>query len=205
VNEANPGDPCPECGRPTETVTEENYFFRLSAFTERLLKLYEEQPCFVQPETRRNEVLSFLRQGLNDLSISRTSFQWGIPVPGNPQHIVYVWFDALANYLTGAGFLSDDGTFEQYWPCDAHLIGKDILRFHAVYWPSFLMSAGIELPETVFAHGWWTVEGQKMSKSWVTWWPQPDWEPMAWTSSGFCSEVPSGSAVISQEAIAQDQ
>jgi methionyl-tRNA synthetase len=110
-------------------------------------------------------VASFVKGGLRDLSISRTTFTWGIPVPGNPKHVVYVWFDALTNYLTGLGYLSNMELFEQFWPCDAHLIGKDILRFHAVYWPSFLMSAGIELPRHVFAHGWWTVEGQKMSKS----------------------------------------
>ncbi|MEO0248810.1 MAG: methionine--tRNA ligase [candidate division WOR-3 bacterium] len=156
---------CPDCNRPLEKLKEESYFFRMSAYTKPLLSFLETHPTFVMPEVRYNEVVSFVKGGLRDLSISRTSFQWGIPVPGNQQHIVYVWFDALANYLTGAGFLSDDGTFERYWPCDAHLIGKDILRFHAVYWPSFLMSAGIELPKTIFAHGWWTVEGQKMSKS----------------------------------------
>ena len=117
------------------------------------------------PDIRYNEVASFVKGGLRDLSVSRTTFTWGIPVPGNAKHVVYVWFDALTNYLTGIGFLSDPDLFEQFWPCDAHLIGKDILRFHAVYWPSFLMSAGIELPRHVFAHGWWTVEGQKMSKS----------------------------------------
>jgi len=156
---------CPDCNRPLEKLKEESYFFRMSRYTEPLLSFLESHQKFVMPEVRYNEVLSFVKGGLRDLSISRTSFQWGIPVPDNPQHIVYVWFDALANYLTGSGFLSDNGTFEQYWPCDAHLIGKDILRFHAVYWPSFLMSAGIELPKAVFAHGWWTVEGQKMSKS----------------------------------------
>jgi methionyl-tRNA synthetase len=156
---------CPDCGRPLEKLREESYFFRMSGYTERLLAFLGEHSRFVMPEVRHNEVTSFVKGGLRDLSISRTSFQWGIPVPGNPQHVIYVWFDALANYLTGVGFLRDDGLFERFWPCDAHLIGKDILRHHAVYWPCFLMSAGIELPKTIFAHGWWTVEGQKMSKS----------------------------------------
>ncbi len=137
----------------------------MSAYGDRLLKHLDEHKDFVMPDVRYNEVASFVKGGLRDLSISRTTFTWGIPVPGNPKHVVYVWFDALTNYLTGLGYLSNMELFEQFWPCDAHLIGKDILRFHAVYWPSFLMSAGIELPRHVFAHGWWTVEGQKMSKS----------------------------------------
>jgi methionyl-tRNA synthetase len=156
---------CPDCNRPLEKLREESYFFRMSAYTEPLLAFLANNTRFVMPDVRYNEVTSFVKGGLRDLSISRTSFQWGIPVPGNPQHVIYVWFDALANYLTGVGFLDDDGLFNRFWPCDAHLIGKDILRHHAVYWPSFLMSAGIELPKTIFAHGWWTVEGQKMSKS----------------------------------------
>jgi methionyl-tRNA synthetase len=117
------------------------------------------------PEVRYNEVVSFVKGGLRDLSISRTSFSWGVPVPGNPKHVVYVWFDALLNYLTGIGYLEDEQLMTDFWPCDAHLIGKDILRFHTVYWPSFLMSLGLELPKGIFAHGWWTVNGQKMSKS----------------------------------------
>lgn len=156
---------CPDCGRALERLKEESYFFRMSRYGEPLLQYLEDYKDFVIPEVRYNEVASFVRSGLRDLSISRTTFKWGIPVPGNPRHVVYVWFDALTNYLTGVGFLSNMELFEQFWPCDAHLIGKDILRFHAVYWPSFLMSAGIELPKSVFAHGWWTVEGQKMSKS----------------------------------------
>jgi methionyl-tRNA synthetase len=156
---------CPDCGRAVERLKEETYFFRMSRYGERLLRYFEERKTFVMPEARYNEAASFLKAGLRDLSITRTTFNWGIPVPGNPAHVVYVWFDALANYLTGAGFLSDMDRFERFWPADAHLIGKDILRFHAVYWPSFLMAADLPLPKRIFAHGWWTVEGQKMSKS----------------------------------------
>lgn len=156
---------CPDCGRPLERLKEESYFFKLSAYGDKLLKHLEERKGFVSPEVRYNEVTSFVKGGLRDLSMSRTTFTWGVPVPGDPKHVIYVWFDALTNYLTGLGYLSDMDRFEHFWPCDAHLMGKDILRFHAVYWPSFLMSAGIELPRNIFAHGWWTVEGQKMSKS----------------------------------------
>lgn len=156
---------CPDCGRKPEKLKEESYFFRLSKYEAPLLNLLENQKDFILPEIRYNEVVSFVKGGLRDLSVSRTSFQWGIPVPGNERHIIYVWFDALINYLTGAGFLADDETFNTFWPCDAHLIGKDILRFHAVYWPSFLMSYGLTTPKRIFAHGWWTIEGQKMSKS----------------------------------------
>ena len=156
---------CPDCGRPLERLKEESYFFKMSSYGDRLLAHLEAHKDFVMPEARHNEVASFVKGGLRDLSISRTTFTWGIPVPNDPKHVVYVWFDALTNYLTGLGYLSNMELFEQFWPCDAHLIGKDILRFHAVYWPSFLMSAGIELPRHIFAHGWWTVEGQKMSKS----------------------------------------
>src|ERR1039457_4865943 len=158
VNEAKPGDPCPDCGRPTETVTEENFFFKLSDFTERLLALYESQPDFIQPETRRNEVLSFVRQGLTDLSITRTNIKWGIPVEGEAPHVFYVWFDALTNYMTAV-----DG--KGLWPADLHLIGKEILRFHAVFWPAFLMAGGFDLPKKIFAHGWLLFEESKMSKS----------------------------------------
>jgi methionyl-tRNA synthetase len=159
VNDAKPGDPCPECGRPTETVTEENYFFRLSAFTERLLKLYEDDPRFVQPESRRNEVISFVKRGLQDLSISRTTIKWGIPLPVEGNHVFYVWFDALIGYMSAAR--EDPGL----WPADLHLIGKEILRFHAVFWPAFLMAAGQPLPKKIFAHGWLLFENDKMSKS----------------------------------------
>ena len=158
VNEAKPGDPCPDCGRPTETVTEENFFFKLSAFTKRLLELYESQPDFIQPETRRNEVLSFVRQGLTDLSITRTNIKWGIPVEGEAPHVFYVWFDALTDYMTAV-----EGT--ELWPADLHLIGKEILRFHAVFWPAFLMAGGLPLPKKIFAHGWLLFEESKMSKS----------------------------------------
>ena len=158
VNEAKPGDPCPECGRPTETVTEENYFFKLSAFADKLLALYESQPEFIQPETRRNEVLSFVRAGLNDLSISRTTIKWGIPLPVEGKHVFYVWFDALIGYLSAV-----DG--EDLWPADLHLIGKEIVRFHAVFWPAFLMAADVPLVKRIFAHGWLLFENDKMSKS----------------------------------------
>jgi methionyl-tRNA synthetase len=158
VNEAGPGDPCPECGRPTDTVTEENYFFKLSAFTQKLLDLYESQPDFIQPEARRNEVLSFVRQGLNDLSISRTTLKWGIPLPVEGKHVFYVWFDALIAYLSAV-----EG--EDLWPADLHLIGKEIVRFHGVFWPAFCMAGGIPLPKRVFAHGWLLFENDKMSKS----------------------------------------
>jgi methionyl-tRNA synthetase len=158
VNEAKPGDPCPDCGRPTETVTEENFFFKLSAFTERLLELYESQPNFIQPETRRNEVLSFMRQGLTDLSITRTNIKWGIPVEGEAPHVFYVWFEALIAYKTAV-------ESEGFWPADLHLIGKEIIRFHAVFWPAFLMAADLPLPKKIFAHGWLLFEESKMSKS----------------------------------------
>jgi len=153
-------------GAPVEWVEEPSYFFRLSAWQDRLLALYEANPDFVLPQTRRNEVISFVRSGLQDLSVSRTTFKWGIPVPGDADHIMYVWLDALTNYITAVGY-PDAGAamFETYWPADLHMVGKDILRFHAVYWPAFLMAAGIEPPKRVFAHGWWTVEGEKMSKS----------------------------------------
>ncbi len=164
--EAGPGAPCPDCGRTTETVSEENYFFKLSAFENRLLTLYAEQPDFIQPETRRNEVLAFVRGGLRDLSVSRTSFKWGIPVPGDPSHVIYVWLDALANYITALGYGSDDESlFGKFWPAQLHVIGKEISRFHCVYWPAFLMAAGLPLPRAVVAHGWLLFEQSKMSKS----------------------------------------
>ena len=163
ANEAKPGDPCPICGRPTETVTEENYFFKLSAFTDKLIALYETHPEFIQPETRRNEVLAFVRQGLNDLSISRTTLKWGIPLPVEGQHVFYVWFDALIGYMSAVDGEGLDG--EELWPADLHLIGKEIARFHAVFWPAFLMAGGMPLPKQVFAHGWLLFENDKMSKS----------------------------------------
>ncbi len=169
VDAAGPGAPCPECGRPTETVHEENYFFKLSAMQEPLLKYYAEHPDFIRPETRRNEVTTFVRSGLRDLSVSRTSFKWGIPVPGDPKHVIYVWLDALANYMTAIGFGSDDPKdqqkLERYWPADVHMIGKEIVRFHCVYWPAFLLAADLPLPRSIIAHGWLLFEESKMSKS----------------------------------------
>jgi methionyl-tRNA synthetase len=152
-------------GAEVEWLEEENYFFRLSAWQDRLLAYYGENPEAVAPRSRRNEVISFIRGGLKDLSISRTSFTWGVPVPDHPGHIVYVWLDALINYITAAGYPDASDTFLSYWPADLHMVGKDIVRFHAVYWPAFLMAAGLAPPRRVFAHGWWTVEGEKMSKS----------------------------------------
>ncbi len=158
INEAKPGDPCPTCGRPTETVTEENYFFKLSAFQQRLLELYEKDPEFVKPDHRRNEIVAFVQQGLHDLSITRTNIKWGIPAPVEGTHVFYVWFDALISYMSAV-------KHDNLWPADLHLIGKDILRFHAVYWPAFLMAADLPLPKKVFAHGWLLFEDNKMSKS----------------------------------------
>jgi methionyl-tRNA synthetase len=152
-------------GTPVEWVEESSYFFRLAAYQEKLLKLYEEQPDFIGPDTRRNEVMSFVKGGLKDLSISRTTFDWGVKVPGDDKHVMYVWVDALTNYITGAGFPDESAERWHYWPADAHIIGKDIIRFHAVYWPAFLMSAGIALPKRVFAHGFLFNKGEKMSKS----------------------------------------
>ena len=153
-------------GTPVEWVEEESYFFRLSAYQDKLLAHYDAHPEFIGPETRANEVKSFVRGGLQDLSISRTTFDWGIPVPGDPKHIMYVWVDALTNYLTGVGF-PDEGSasFNKYWPADVHIIGKDIIRFHAVYWPAFLLSAGVAVPKCVFGHGFLYNRGEKMSKS----------------------------------------
>ena len=153
-------------GAPVEWVEEPSLFFRLSAFEERLLAFYDAHPDFVLPQSRMNEVRRFVAGGLKDLSISRTSFSWGIPVPGHPGHIMYVWVDALTNYLSALGFPDESAPrFRRFWPADLHMVGKDILRFHAVYWPAFLMAAGLEPPRRVFAHGWWTNEGQKISKS----------------------------------------
>ncbi|MGZ4833974.1 MAG: methionine--tRNA ligase, partial [Terriglobales bacterium] len=164
-----PGAPCPTCGRPTETISEENYFFKLSAFEDKLLKYYQRHPDFIRPETRRNEVMSFVRGGLRDLSISRSTFKWGIPVPDDPGHVIYVWLDALSNYITAIGYGSDkkkdQQQFEKYWPADLHMIGKEIVRFHCVYWPAFLMAANLPLPATIMAHGWILFEQDKMSKS----------------------------------------
>ena len=164
-----PGTVCPDCGRVTETVSEENYFFKLSAFERKLLEFYDANPDFMGPESTRREVISFVRGGLKDLSVSRTSFSWGIPVPGDEKHVIYVWLDALANYITALGYGSDDAAdkarFEKFWPADMHLIGKEISRFHCVYWPAFLMAAGIPLPRSVRANGWLLFDQGKMSKS----------------------------------------
>lgn len=152
-------------GTPVEWVEEESYFFRLKSYQDRLLKLYEDVPDFISPETRKNEVVSFVKGGLEDLSISRTTFDWGLPVPGDPKHVMYVWVDALNNYVTGTGFPDPASPRTHYWPADVHIIGKDIVRFHAVYWPAFLMSAGLPLPKRVFGHGFLLNKGTKMSKS----------------------------------------
>src|SRR5579864_3954157 len=166
VDVVGPVAPCPECGRPTETVKEENYFFKLSAFADQLLQLYTTQPDFIRPDTRRNEVISFVRSGLRDLSISRSTFSWGIPVPDDPKHVMYVWLDALANYITALGYGSqDDSKFKKFWPADVQMIGKEIVRFHCVYWPAFLMAARLPLPRSIVAHGWLLFEENKMSKS----------------------------------------
>jgi len=165
VDEPLPGGFCPECERPTERIREENYYFKLSEFQDRLLQLYESQPDFIQPETRRNEVMAFVRGGLRDLSVSRTSIKWGIPWPGDEKHVIYVWYDALTTYMTGVGYGDDELQWEKFWPADLHLIGKEILRFHAVYWPAFLMAAEEPLPKRIYAHGWWLFADEKMSKS----------------------------------------
>ncbi len=169
VDSVGPGAPCPECGRPTETVSEENYYFKLSAFADQLLAHYQQNPGFIRPDTRRNEVIAFVKSGLRDLSVSRSTFKWGIPVPGDPKHVMYVWLDALSNYCTAVGLGSKDEAeqkkFERYWPADVHMIGKEIIRFHCVYWPAFLLAAGLPLPKSVIAHGWLLFEESKMSKS----------------------------------------
>ncbi len=156
------GNKCPIHLKPCEYIKEPSYFFRLSKYEDKLLELYEKKPEFIQPDFRRNEVVAFVKQGLKDLSVTRprNRVKWGIPVPFDKEHTIYVWFDALFNYISALG-----DKVNRYWPADLHIVGKDILRFHAVYWPAFLMSVGYELPERIFAHGWWTVEGKKMSKS----------------------------------------
>lgn len=160
---------CPAHDRPFDRIAEESYFFKLSAFQDRLIELYETQSHFIRPETRRNEVLSFVRAGLNDLSVSRVSVKWGIPVPDDPDHTIYVWFDAVANYITAIGFgnqqFGGEAHFSKFWPADLQLVGKDILRFHTVYWPAFLLAAGLEPPKSVYAHGMWLSGGRKMSKT----------------------------------------
>jgi methionyl-tRNA synthetase len=163
VNDAKPGDNCPDCGRPTETLTEENYFFKLSAFQKPLLDFYKKNPDFIQPESRKNEIVTFVEGGLKDLSITRTTLRWGIPVPGEEPHVFYVWFDALTAYLSAVG--GPDYEKRGMWPADLHLVGKDIIRFHTVYWPAFLMAAMLPVPKQVWAHGWFLMDETKMSKS----------------------------------------
>ncbi len=156
---------CPDCGRPLQKMSEESYFFRMSKYEKPLLEFYENNPDAILPKSRYNEIVSFIKGGLKDQSISRTTIKWGIPVPGDPKHVIYVWFDALINYLTVCGYPEDKQKYERYWPVVHHLIGKDILRFHCVVWPAMLLALGLRPPKLVFAHGWWTVEGEKMSKS----------------------------------------
>jgi methionyl-tRNA synthetase len=159
------GNCCPSCRRETTKLKEPSYFFRMSKYQDKLLEHIEKNPDFIKPVSRRNEIISFIKEGLRDLSVSRVSFNWGIPVPGDEKHVIYVWIDALTNYISALGYPDRSDDFNRYWPADYHLVGKDILRFHTVYWPTMLLSIGVELPKSVFAHGWWTVEGQKMSKS----------------------------------------
>jgi len=166
LTEGEGGKKIAPSGAECEWVEEPSYFFKLSEWQDKLLAFYEANPDFIGPDSRRNEVLSFVKGGLKDLSISRTTFDWGVPVPDDPDHIMYVWLDALINYITAAGFPETESeSYKKYWPADLHMVGKDILRFHMVYWPAFLLAAGVEPPKRVFAHGWWTIEGQKMSKS----------------------------------------
>lgn len=158
---------CPDCGRSVEKVKEESYFFRMSKYADRLLQFYEENPEFIQPESRKNEMINnFIKPGLEDLAVSRTTFDWGIKVPGNPKHVIYVWIDALSNYITALGYGTDDQSkFDKYWPADVHLVGKEIVRFHTIYWPIMLMALDLPLPKKVFAHGWLLMKDGKMSKS----------------------------------------
>jgi len=156
---------CPDCGRPTDRLKEESYFFKQSKYQARLLEHINKNPGFIQPVARRNEILRFVDQGLKDLSVTRTAFPWGIVVPDDPQHVVYVWFDALINYISALGYLDDDKKFNRFWPADVHLMGKEIVRFHAVTWPCLLLALELPLPREIFGHGWWTVDGKKMSKS----------------------------------------
>lgn len=157
---------CPDCGRPVELIKEESYFFKMSKYQEKLLNYIEENPQFIQPVTRRNEMINFIKQGLEDLCVSRTTFDWGIPVPINEKHVIYVWFDALTNYISALGYgTSDDKLYQKFWPADVHLVGKDIVRFHTVIWPTILMAAGLPLPKKVYGHGWLLLESGKMSKS----------------------------------------
>ncbi|NLK62536.1 MAG: methionine--tRNA ligase [Fusobacteria bacterium] len=166
-NQVDKDELCPDCGKKLRTVKEESYFFKMSKYQDQLLKHIEENPNFIQPEYRKNEIVSFIKQGLTDLSISRNTFKWGIPLEIDNGHVIYVWFDALTNYITAVGYENDSEKFDKYWNNSEvlHIIGKDIIRFHAIIWPTMLMSAGIKVPDKIVAHGWWTSEGEKMSKS----------------------------------------
>jgi len=159
------GNTCPDCHRPLTKMTEETYFFKLSKYAEPLLKYYEENPEAIMPRSRYNEIISFIKSGLRDQSVSRTTLDWGIPLPGDEKHVIYVWFDALINYLSALNFPEEGALWQTYWPAVRHLVGKDIIRFHCVIWPAMLLALGVNPPVRVFAHGWWTVEGEKMSKS----------------------------------------
>ena len=158
---------CPDCGRPVQKVKEESYFFKVSKYADRLLQYYEENPGFIQPESRKNEMINnFIKPGLEDLAVSRTTFDWGIKIPSNPKHVIYVWIDALTNYITALGYGSEDESkYQKYWPADVHLVGKEIVRFHTIYWPIMLMALDLPLPKKVFAHGWLLMKDGKMSKS----------------------------------------
>ena len=156
---------CPDCGRPVQKAKEEAYFFRLSKYQDRLLEMFEKNPEFLQPDSRRNEMIAFVKQGLEDLCISRSTFDWGIPVPIDEKHVIYVWLDALTNYITALGYPDDPALYEKYWPVDVHLVGKEIVRFHTIIWPAMLMSMELPLPKQVLGHGWLLLEGGKMSKS----------------------------------------
>ena len=158
---------CPDCGRPVQKVKEESYFFKVSKYADRLLQYYEENPGFIQPESRKNEMINnFIKPGLEDLAVSRTTFDWGIKIPSNPKHVIYVWVDALTNYITALGYGSEDESkYQKYWPADVHLVGKEIVRFHTIYWPIMLMALDLPLPKKVFAHGWLLMKDGKMSKS----------------------------------------
>ena len=164
-NKLTPEHLCPDCGRPLQRISEEAYFFKMSKYADRWMKFIEENPDFIQPASRRNEMIQFVKGGLEDLCVSRTSFTWGIPVPFDPKHVVYVWFDALVNYITAAGIIDNPKKFKRFWPADVHLVGKEIVRFHSIIWPIMLMSLGIELPKKIYGHGWLIVDGEKMSKS----------------------------------------
>ncbi|MDR2007211.1 MAG: methionine--tRNA ligase [Acidaminococcales bacterium] len=159
------GGNCPDCGRPVEKMKEESYFFRMSAYAEKWFKFIEENPDFIQPVSRRNEMINFVKQGLDDLSVSRSTFDWGVPVPFDPKHTIYVWFDAVINYITAAGMFEDMDKYRRYWPADLHLVGKEIVRFHSIIWPIMLMAMDLPLPGRIYGHGWLVIEGDKMSKS----------------------------------------